>query len=205
MTYSTNWTMDLDLDVERLPREWWAEGEDDALPDDLGEDEAWALIRRSGAPPHRALDLASDYGFASHVRRTRPSAITGGTTQPACQCSNWASPPLRSSVENTVCSADTATYLTQDQAAAYLNVTPRLIRRMSQEGRLVVTKVGRFNRYTKEDLDAATKRVAVGGALPPYVLDVDESTSDPIEIAVLRATKAAREGRKQERRMREGQ
>lgn len=44
-----------DFDVERdLPRSWWAEGEDDCLPDGLTDDQAWALIRRAAVPPHRA-------------------------------------------------------------------------------------------------------------------------------------------------------
>ncbi len=60
MTRTTNWTTDLDLDVERLPREWWAEGEDDSLPDGLSEDQQWALIRRSGAPPSRAIALLAE-------------------------------------------------------------------------------------------------------------------------------------------------
>jgi excisionase family DNA binding protein len=55
---STNWTLRLDLDVERdLPRSWWAEGEDDCLPDGLSEDEQWSLIRRAGISHARAIAL----------------------------------------------------------------------------------------------------------------------------------------------------
>lgn len=45
------------------------------------------------------------------------------------------------------------------QAAAYLNVTPRLIRRFVEERRVTVCKVGRFNRFRKEDLEAIIKLV----------------------------------------------
>ena len=63
---TTDWTKRLDLDVERdLPREWWAEGEDDCLADGLTEDERWALIRAAALPPNRTAVIAAEHHLRS--------------------------------------------------------------------------------------------------------------------------------------------
>lgn len=75
-----NWMTRLDIDVERdLPRSWWADGEDDCLPDGLTEDEAWALIRRSAPPPHRATALMAESAW---VGVSRAVAVTGPARMP---------------------------------------------------------------------------------------------------------------------------
>ena len=85
---STTWPMRLDLDAERhLPREWWAEGEDDCLPDGVGEEEAWALIRRSAAPSYHSITLAAEHAVvrmqdAATATRTAASAA-GASREPA--------------------------------------------------------------------------------------------------------------------------
>lgn len=43
--------------------------------------------------------------------------------------------------------------LTVDQAAEYLNVTPRMIRKLAYEGRLAKTKVGRATRFDIHEVD----------------------------------------------------
>lgn len=71
-----------------------------------------------------------------------------------------------------------ALYLTTEQAATYLNVKPRFIRRLVEDGRVTVTKVGRFNRFTRADLDAVVDR-RHGAVLPTRRLRVIDPT-DPI-------------------------
>lgn len=88
----------------------------------------------------------------------------------------------------------TERYLTTDQAADYLNVAPRFIRRLVEEGRVVVTKTGRFNRFTRADLDAVTTRVIQRPTKPskdaPPAREVQPPTpaTDPIRSAILRAS-----------------
>lgn len=43
--------------------------------------------------------------------------------------------------------------MTPAEAAAYLNVSPRFIRRLVAQGRIARVKVGRFNRFEVADLD----------------------------------------------------
>lgn len=54
-------------------------------------------------------------------------------------------------------------YLTTDQAAVYLGVTERMIRRLADDGRLVVSKVGKYRRFTREALDGAVEVVRLPG------------------------------------------
>jgi excisionase family DNA binding protein len=79
------------------------------------------------------------------------------------------------------------------QAAAYLGTSVRFVRRCANDGRLVITKVGRHNRYTADDLDKLTSR-RVGGdrrATAPKRRTAQEATPpatyDPIAEAVARA------------------
>jgi excisionase family DNA binding protein len=46
-----------------------------------------------------------------------------------------------------------AQLLTLDQAADYLNVTPRFMRRLVAERRIAFMKVGKFVRFATADLD----------------------------------------------------
>lgn len=50
-------------------------------------------------------------------------------------------------------------YLDADQAAEYLNVSPRYIRRLVEERSVAVTKIGKFVRFRREDLDAVAERI----------------------------------------------
>ncbi len=50
-------------------------------------------------------------------------------------------------------------YLTSEQAATYLGVTPRFIRRLVEDAKVTVRKVGRYNRFCREDLDDAVVTV----------------------------------------------
>lgn len=79
------------------------------------------------------------------------------------------------------------------QAAAYLGVKVRFIRRCIADGRLVVTKVGSKNRYTAADLDKLTRRQTAGhgGAIAPKRRTTSDpappASYDPIADAVARA------------------
>ncbi len=55
-------------------------------------------------------------------------------------------------------------YLDTDQAALYLNVTPRMIRRLVEQQALTPSKIGKYVRFTRADLDAA---VTLAQAPPP--------------------------------------
>ena len=47
--------------------------------------------------------------------------------------------------------------LTTEEAAAYLNVAPRMIIRMKTDGRLSPVYIGKFVRYRRSALDASVK------------------------------------------------
>lgn len=77
-------------------------------------------------------------------------------------------------------------YLNTDQAARYLNVTPRYIKRLREDRRIQVTKVGKYNRYTREALDAATSTD------PPPPDDAVGQASISSDDAILAAVTASR-------------
>jgi excisionase family DNA binding protein len=54
--------------------------------------------------------------------------------------------------------------LTADQAAEYLNVTPRFVRRLTSERRVPFVRLGRHVRFDTRDLD---EFIAAGRCEPP--------------------------------------
>ena len=56
-------------------------------------------------------------------------------------------------------------YLTADKAAAILDVTPQMIRKLCHGGHLPFYKVGRCIRISREDFDKYLLRQRVGGEL----------------------------------------
>jgi excisionase family DNA binding protein len=56
-------------------------------------------------------------------------------------------------------------YITQQQAAALLQVTPRTIRKMTRAGIFAVYRCGRVVRYRREDLESAMSRTLRVGAI----------------------------------------
>jgi excisionase family DNA binding protein len=57
--------------------------------------------------------------------------------------------------------------MTFDEAARYLGVTPRFVRKLVAERRLAHRKLGRLIRFTRADLDEFSERSRVGGATSP--------------------------------------
>lgn len=92
------------------------------------------------------------------------------------------------------------------QAAAYLGTTERFIRRCVADGRLVVTKVGRYNRYTAADLDILTRRgtaLSLRATKPsprPSSGPATTATYDPIALAVARGRVSPPLGKQEDRR-----
>lgn len=58
----------------------------------------------------------------------------------------------------------TSPLLTLDEAAEYLSVTPRFVRRLVAERRLAKVKLGKFVRIHRDDLDAFIAAGRVDGA-----------------------------------------
>jgi excisionase family DNA binding protein len=56
--------------------------------------------------------------------------------------------------------------LTVDEAADYLNVTPRFVRRLVSDHRIAVHRLGRQIRFAIDDLDAYIDRGRVEAAEP---------------------------------------
>jgi len=80
--------------------------------------------------------------------------------------------------------------LNTDEAAHYLHVKPRFIKRLVAEKRVTVRKVGRFNRFTREDLDAVVRTIDSDDAPRPTTVALP--TEDPIVRAVLSAAGSRR-------------
>ena len=57
-------------------------------------------------------------------------------------------------------------YLTAEKAAAILDVTPQMIRKLCRGGQLPFYKVGRCIRIARPDFEAYLARQRIGGQLP---------------------------------------
>ena len=145
---STTWPMRLDLDAERhLPREWWAEGEDDCLPDGLTEDEAWALIRRSGAPPHRAIALV---GACAEMATGMTTRLTLAPLMPAAPTEE----PSAIMPPDGPLPAESPLLLTIREAAERLGVGRCMVQQLVLDGSIRSFKVGtKLRRIPPEALD----------------------------------------------------
>jgi excisionase family DNA binding protein len=108
---------------------------------------------------------------ASPVGLGRPAAQSSLTSDEEL---HLARPPLDPSVP----------YLTAPEAARYLNVRPRYIRRLVEERRITVTRVGRLLRFTRADLDAVTTRCAGTTTAPLTPTTSPFDPADPIRRAV---------------------
>jgi excisionase family DNA binding protein len=80
--------------------------------------------------------------------------------------------------------------LNTDEAAHYLHVKPRFIKRLVAEKRVTVRKVGRFNRFTREDLDAVVRTIEPNEVPTPKTVTLP--TDDPIVRAVRSVTRSRR-------------
>lgn len=78
-------------------------------------------------------------------------------------------------------------YLDAHQAAAYLNVGPRFIRRLVEERRVTVRKVGKFSRFTREDLDAAVAIQPPIDATTAKRIASKVNEDDPVAMVVKRS------------------
>lgn len=153
--------MDFDLDVDRdLPRSWWAQGDDDGLPEDASAAEILSALWAGGAVAASRFET----GCSGEVALGLSAAL-----------------PER--------------YLNTKEAATYLNVTPRYIRRLVEDGTVVVTKIGKYVRFTREDLDAVTERDGGVAVSVPRLRSVPNS-DDPIS-RLLDGSLSVPTGRKQ--------
>jgi excisionase family DNA binding protein len=141
--------VDLGLDVASDPG-WW--GADDSLPDGISEDEAWALIRRSGAPPHRAVALIG--GCAAMATEMTPE-LTLAPEMPAAPTEEPSSimPP------DGPLPAESPLLLTIKEAAERLGVGRCMVQQLVLDGSIRSFKVGtKLRRIPPEALDEYIQR-----------------------------------------------
>lgn len=78
-------------------------------------------------------------------------------------------------------------YLDANQAAAYLGVGPRLIRRLAEQRRVTVHKVGKYRRFTRESLDAAVEVQSPIDATSAKRIASKVNEDDPVAMVVKRS------------------
>lgn len=149
----TTWPLRLDLDVERhFPREWWAEGADDALPDGLSGVEAAQELVRAAVVPHRAIALLSDRGDPA-LRLSHDTGVGsaddfgGGASTPEAVAQGEPLPTAPPGL------------LTISEAAERLGVGRCMVQQLVLDGSIRSFKIGRkLRRIPPEAIDEYIRR-----------------------------------------------